>query len=284
MSFVVACALVVATGTGSPRDAHAATVEREASGELGGGTLAVGIEVARGASPVPIDAGSRSLPRLFTYRWTPIPGGPLGSLEGLCNAGGTVLLVAEPVFGWLYRVQTFTRDGNLVSDALECVAFPDPNDISTPPPPPIPPAPPTIGDVWRAVPLPRPVVGANPISRGVTGLETRLWSGGGQTVQVAVTIGAFRVVGTASVVEYRFSTDEGVIGASLAPGSPSSPAAAYRFARKGSHALSVSSVWRATVTLIGPGGVAPVPIDLDTAVLTATVAYPVVEVRSRLVG
>ena len=36
--------------------------------------------------------------------------------------------------------------------------------------------------------------------------------------------------------------------------------------------------------MTGPGGAAPVPIDIDTAVLTATVDYPVVEVRTRLVG
>jgi hypothetical protein len=43
-------------------------------------------------------------------------------------------------------------------------------------------------------------------------------------------------------------------------------------------------VWRATVTMTGPGGIAAVPVELDTAVLTATVDYPVVEVRTRLVG
>ena len=50
------------------------------------------------------------------------------------------------------------------------------------------------------------------------------------------------------------------------------------------HTLSVSTVWRATVTMTGPGGIAAVPVDLDTAVLTATVVYPVVEVRTRLVA
>jgi hypothetical protein len=58
----------------------------------------------------------------------------------------------------------------------------------------------------------------------------------------------------------------------------------HRFVRKGAHTLSVSTVWRATVTMTGPVGTVPVPVDLDTAVLTATVDYPVVEVRSRLVG
>jgi hypothetical protein len=43
-------------------------------------------------------------------------------------------------------------------------------------------------------------------------------------------------------------------------------------------------VWRATVNMTGVGGTVVIPIDLETAVLTVTVAYPVTEVRSRLVA
>jgi hypothetical protein len=84
-------------------------------------------------------------------------------------------------------------------------------------------------------------------------------------------------------VGYRFSTDEGSLGDSATAGDPSSPAAAHRFTTKGAHSLSVSSVWRATVNMTGAGGAVPVPIEIETAVLTVTVDYPVVEVRSRLV-
>ncbi len=267
--------------------AAGAAKSRTGSGELDGGTLGVGIESAQSGQPgsaaQPIDSHSSSLPPLVHYEWTSLPGAP-GSLEGLCNAAGTPASGAEPVFGWLYTVVATTRDGTVISDTLECVAFPDPNDRSQPPPPPTLPAPPTIGDVWRAVALPRPTIGANPVSRGVTGLDTEMWSGGAQTALVAVTVGGYRVVGTARVVEYRFSTDEGVVGSSMSPGDASSPAAAHRFARKGAHSISVSSVWQATVTTIGPLGAVPVPVDIGTAVLTATVTYPVVEVRTRLVG
>ena len=89
--------------------------------------------------------------------------------------------------------------------------------------------------------------------------------------------------GTARVVEYRYSTDEGYLGAG-GRGDEANPAATHDFVTKGAHSLSVSSVWRATVTMIGPGVTVPIPIDIDVAVLTATVAYPVVEVRSQLVG
>ena len=255
----------------------------EGSGELQGGRFGVGIETSTGGT-VALGVGSPALPQLVSYQWTPLAPGPPGSLENLCNAaGGPITDPAQVVFGWLYEVVATTRDGRVISDTHQCVPFPDPEDRSAPPPPPNLVAP-TVGDVWRAVTLPRPVVGANPVSRGVTGLDTWLWSGGPQVAQVAVTIGAFRITGTARVVGYRFATDEGFLTATDAPGDDVHPAATHRFARKGAHTLSVSSVWRATVTMTGPGGAAPVPIDIDTAVLTVAVDYPVVEVRSRLVG
>jgi hypothetical protein len=253
----------------------------EGSGELGGGRLWVGIETSRDAQLLPIDGRSSALPPLVHYRSTLLAGGRPGDLGNICNASAPPAAV---VFGWLYDVVGYTNDGRVVSDTHVCVPFPDPGNRSGPPRPPVLPVSPTVGDVWRAVVLPRPVVGVNPVTRGVTGLDSWLWSGGAQTAQVAVTIGAFRVTGVARVVEYRFSTDEGYLGTTVSPGDSSHPAAAHRFAAKGAHALSVASVWRATVTMIGPGGAAAVPIDIDLAVLTATVDYPVVEVRSRLVG
>jgi hypothetical protein len=256
----------------------------EGSGQLRGGRLGVGIEMATSAGPVTMDAQSPSLPRLVHYVSTPLAPGRPGGLGNVCNAGDSGADPPQVVFGWLYDVVAYTNDGRIISDTHECVPFPDPTDQSQPPPAPALPEPPTVGDVWRAVALPRPVVGANPVRRGVTGLDTRLWSGGGQIAAVAVTIGGVRVTGTARVVGYRFSTDEGYLGESATAGDPSSPAAAHRFATKGAHSLSVSTVWRATVNMTGVGGTAVIPIDMETAVLTVTVAYPVSEVRSRLVA
>jgi hypothetical protein len=281
-AFVIVFVAVSMVGVGGAREASAVTL---GSGELGGGTLGVGIESSHGAQPIQVDAGSTSLPPLVHYRATPLAGGRAGDLEGLCNARGQAVVDgSEVVFGWLYDVVGYTSDGRVVSDTHECVPFPDPGDHTVLPPPPALPAPPTVGDVWRAVALPRPVVGVNPVSRGVTGLDSWLWSGGAQTVQIAATLGGYRITGVARLVEYRFSTDEGYLGASTSPGTASSPAATHRFVTKGAHSLSVASVWRATATMIGPGAVTPVPIDINVAVLTATVGYPVVEVRSRLVA
>lgn len=260
------------------------TAAAEGSGELGGGKLGVGIEAATPGVAVTIDAGSPSLPRLVHYVVKPLLSETLGSIEALCDASGNAVTgTAGIVFGWIYDVIAYTNDGRVISDTHECVPFADPNNRSITPPAPVLPQPPTVGDVWRAVALPRPVVGVNPVSRGVTGLTTRLWSGGPQVARVAATIDGFTVTGTARVVEYRFATDEGYLGAS-GPGSEANPADTHLFATKGAHTLSVSSVWRATVTMSGPGVVVAVPVDIDVAVLTATVDYPVVEVRSQLVG
>jgi hypothetical protein len=263
-----------------------AAADADGSGELHDGRFTVGVEYdAAGSGPVTFDAGDRSLPRLFHYVSTPLipDDNTPGSLENLCNAGRGGAGPAGIVYGWLYRVIAYTADGRIVSDTHVCVPFPDQNERSVPPPPPTLPEPPTIGEVWRAIQLPFPVVGANPVSRGVTGLATRLWSGGAQTAQVAATIDGFVVTGTARVVEYRFATDEGYLGAG-GPGSARAPAFTHEFATKGAHTLLVSSVWRATVTLTGPGVAVPIPIDINVAVLTAVAGYPVTEVRSRLVG
>jgi hypothetical protein len=265
----------------------AAVGDADGSGELNNRTFGVGVEFDQpGSGPITRDAGDRSLPRLIRYVATPLlPGGQTpGTLENLCNANrGAADGPGGIVYGWLYRVIAYTADDRIVSDTHVCVPFPDQNDRSSPPPPPVLPEPPTIGEVWRAIQLPLPVVGANPVSRGVTGLTTRLWSGGAQTAQVAATIDGFVVTGTARVVEYRYATDEGYLGAGGA-GSPQAPAFTHDFATKGPHTLSVSSVWRATVSMTGPGVAVAIPIDINVAVLTATADYPVTEVRSRLVG
>jgi hypothetical protein len=265
----------------------AAVGDADGSGELHNGTFGVGVEFAQpGSEPITRDAGDRSLPRLVRYVATPLLTGTQtpGSLENLCNASGSPANGAGGiVYGWLYRVIAYTVDDRIVSDTHVCVPFPDQNDRSGPPLPPTLPEPPTIGEVWRAIQLPIPVIGVNPVSRGVTGLTTRLWSGGPQTAQVAATIDGFVVTGTARIVEYRYATDEGYLGAS-GPGSAQAPAFTHDFATKGPHTLLVSSVWRATVTMTGPGVAVAIPIDINIAVLTATADYPVTEVRSRLVG
>ncbi len=277
---VAVLALTVVATTFAPAGATP-----DGSGQLHGARLFVGIESTHDGHDGQVgevgqvDSSSPSLPALVHYIASPLaPGRALGLDGPLCNAGTP----PAAVFGWLYDVIGYSNDGRVVSDTHECVAFPDQNGRTGLPAAPALPVAPTVGDVWRAVTLPAPVIGVNPVSRGVTGLDSWLWSGGPQTAQIAVTLDGLRVVGVARLVEYRFFTDEGYIGASPTPGDAANPAAKHRFATKGAHLLGVSSVWRANVTVIGTDGAEPV--DIETAVLTATVDYPVTEVRARLVG
>ena len=61
----VAIGLVIGALTMSFGPARHAESSPEGSGELNGGRLGVGIEIARGTQPVPVEAGSSSLPRLI---------------------------------------------------------------------------------------------------------------------------------------------------------------------------------------------------------------------------
>ena len=126
--------LLGAFAVGRPRAARA---PREGSGELGGGALGVGIEVARGRSRSPIDARlavaaatrplrrrrrSRRVDRAAS-RTSATRAAPARSRPASCSAGSTTS-------------SRTTRDGRVISDTHECVPFPDPNDHSTPPPAP----------------------------------------------------------------------------------------------------------------------------------------------------
>ena len=193
------------------------------SGELDGGPLGVGIEASQGAAPVRSTRGHRRCRALVHYASTPLAGGRPGDLGNLCNAGGAGADDRRSCSAGSTTSSRTRATAAWSPTRTSACRFPIPNDQSQPPPPPALPVPPTVGDVWRAVALPRPVVGVNPVSRGVTGLDTWLWSGGAQTAQVAVTIGGFRVTGIARVVEYRFFTDEGYLGATAVAGRPVEP-------------------------------------------------------------
>jgi hypothetical protein len=136
--------------------------------------------------------------------------------------------------------------------------------------------------VWNAVALAAPPIGVSPADEGVVGLGTWLWTGGPAQVQVAVSLNGYTVSGTAHVVEYRFDGGDGDVASAPSAGTRDVPAATHIYDRKGTYALSVSSLWDADVTMAGPGLAAPVPVAIGRAVLTATRDYPVVEVRSVL--
>jgi hypothetical protein len=207
---------------------------------------------------------------------------PGNGLDNLCNAGpGPVVPGAVP-WGWWYTVVAIDNaTGLVISTELVCVPL-VPGTNGAPPAPAVP-DPPTIADIWDAVGIPFPGVGVSPEAEGVVGLDTWLWSGGPDVVQIAVTLDGYTVTGTAKRSQFRFDAGDGVTSTSVVPGSSTAPAATHVYDVKGAYAVRVASVWEATVTMTGLGLPVPVPVALGTAVLTSTLDYPVVEVRSVLV-
>ena len=58
----------------------------------------------------------------------------------------------------------------------------------------------------------------------------------------------------------------------------------HTYETKGQYTIRVATMWRGQFVMTGPGITTPLPVDLRTAQLTNTRAYPVVEIRSVLVG
>ena len=229
---------------------------------------------------------SASTYRPFVYEAVP-NSAPGFSLENLCNAGDGPFDPNGPVpWGWRYTV--YKRDratGELVGEPQTiCVPLTDPTS-TTPPPPPALPQPPTIGEIWRAVDLPVPALATSPATQGVTGLETRVWAADPRTeVGVSVSLDGFSVTGTARLVGYEFDFGDGTPTETAAPGSAARPAARHVYETKGDYTLRVSALWHGEFVMTGPGIGAPLPVDLRTAQLTTTRDYPVVEIRSVLIG
>jgi hypothetical protein len=158
-----------------------------------------------------------------------------------------------------------------VDDHLVCVPFATPG---VPPPPPLP-QPPTLAETWRAAHLPTPTILTDPATRGITGLDTRIWTTGPKTVAIAAPVRGYRIVGTATLDHYTISVD----------GGPPQDAGTghFVFETKGNHTIVIGAVWHGSATLTGPGLIAPIALaDIGTATLTSTRTYPVNEIRSVL--
>jgi hypothetical protein len=269
MIIVLACTLLASSLTES---AYAGT---SGDGSLGHGGVTVGIAVSGPGSATagaPGDASAQPLVHyLVSWSIDPTPA-QTGSLDGLCAApGGTA---QQPLFGFLYHLVGTDATGAIVDDRFACVAFPNGDPTQRPPTPPIP-AVPTLGEAWNRARLPAPAVTLDPESRGVTGLDTRISTGGPTTVTIAATVRGFTITGTATLDHYEISVD----------GQPPTGAGTghYTFETKGTHTIAVSAVWRGTVVLAGAGLPVPLPVvDLGTATITATRTYPVTEIRSVL--
>lgn len=254
----------------------------DGNGSFGGdgSDASIAVWASSGAGGDPVAADDADGPRPWARRAIPDPPQPSSPIGGVCNPGNDPV-TGLPRFGWPYTIETVdTTTGAVVASRRICVPL-DPA-VAGPPPPPAIEDPPTYGEIWRAAGVAAPNIGVNPDLEGVTGLTTRLWAGGPDTVQVDATIRGYRAVGVATRVGYWFSPGD---GSSVLRrddgGTASAPAALHDYERRGDYVLAGGSLWVATVTVTGPD-LPGNTIDLGQALIVVERPYRVVEVRSRL--
>jgi hypothetical protein len=242
-----------------------------------GGKVDVGIIIATPGVSTPIDVRGHSATQPIV--WTvvgndhPRP----GDLSALCAPGP--IDPAHPVFGVTYRLIGTTLDGRVVGEQIECVPIVDPTGPS---PAPVLPVMPTIEATWREAHLPEPAIGLDPATRGITGLDTRIWTETGNHLVINATLNGYRVSGVADVTGYRVQVDDEPALTTDAAGSNGDPIAHHVFETKGMHTIHVGVVWHGVATFEGPGLTAPATVTIGDATITSTQSYPVHEVRAVL--
>jgi hypothetical protein len=244
--------------------AGTASAEVSGDGSLGpSGAVHVGLTYSNPGSSAP-SAGATPLVSYVSYRVLPEQAA-IGSLAGWCAVPG------NPLGGTEYHIVGTAPNGAIVADYRACVPIQPTGGGPTVALP----QPPTLAETWRAARLPTPTILTDPATRGITGLDTRIWTTGPNTKTIAAAIRGYRIVGTATLDHYTISVD----------GGPAQDAGSghYTFETKGAHTIAIGAAWHATATLTGPDLVAPVVLpDIGTATLTNTRSYPVNEIRSVL--
>ena len=255
----------------------AASLNTLGSGDVSHGEIRVDIRVDTAASPGESGSGSGAVSHkpVIDLTWTvpdPNPTAKTGSLEGLCFVPFAGAPNAQP--GFQYRVLGTNSLGQVVVDTLKCVAFSQTGSSATPAPPTLP-ALPTFEEAWAGTHIPPADVHTDPASRGITGLETRIWTTGPTMIAIATSIRGYTITGTATLDHYEISVDGGP------------PARAdndrFTFETKGMHKITVAAVWRGRASISGHELNPPVDLgDIGTAIVSSDRDYQVNEIRSVL--
>ena len=247
------------------------------SGTTGQGGIVVAIGVDAPGSPGTANGGSgaRSQRPVLDLTWTvpdPDPTAKAGSLEGLCFVPYPGAPNAQP--GFQYRVVATNEQGKVVFDTLKCVSFAD-GDTTAAPAAPTFPALPTFEEAWARAQIPPADIHTDPPTRGITGLETRIWTTGPTTIVIATSVRGYTITGTATLDHYMISVDGG------APTRADNDR--FTFETKGKHKIRIAAVWRGRATLAGNDLDPPVDLgDIGTATITTERDYQVNEIRSVL--
>lgn len=246
----------LASGTAGADVRSGGSLDEKGDIEVGVTYSSPGSSTANGAATRPVS--------FVAYRIIPEKAA-VGSLAGWCVVPG------HPLGGAEYHIVGTAPDGQVVADYRVCVPIQPAGGAPTVALP----QPPTLAETWRAAHLPAPAVLTDPAARGITGLDTRIWTTGAHTASIAAAVRGYRIVGTATLDHYTISVDGGPV--------QDAGSGHYTFETKGRHTIAIGAVWHATATLTGPDLIAPVVLpDIGTATITTTRTYPVNEVRAVL--
>ena len=149
-------------------------------------------------------------------------------------------------------------------------------------------------EIQRRAPAGEPLI--NPSSRGLTGLDTWLWYEGGTTIPpFTLTVDepgsgvGLEVEAWAVLESFAWDMGDGTVITSTIPGSgedlPESAAAVHRYERKGDYTITFAVGWTGTYRWRQlPGGTwsTPIPFAGNPAVISTSIPYRVVELRSIL--
>jgi hypothetical protein len=238
-------------------------------GTVSDGTITVGVGLA-GVGGQDGTAGTTGAALVSPYRYQWVQAVSLGNQ----GTGGVCAIPGDPFGGLPWIRNTYDLAGALVDWQIVCL----PRATTQSTLPALPPVP-TIADIWAVAlkAIPRPSLGVDPQAAGLTGLDTRLWYDGPETVSIGATIGEWTVIGTAHLVSATFDTGDGTSTAA-AP----HPQTNVTYERKGDRTLVITARWEADVVMTGPGITAR-PTAIGAALLRTTQPYHVREVRSVLV-
>lgn len=239
------------------------------TGQLGdGGNVSVGVTVSTPGIDAPIDLSKGTSTAWLDWA-VARDAAHQGDLNGLCLPPQTD--PSHVVLGALYHVIGRDRaTGAVVYDEFQCVPITAAGVTPSPQPPQLP----TVEDAWRAAHLPTPSILLDPASRGITGLETRIWTDPQAPLRIAASVGGYTITGTATPAGYTIHIDDGPV--------TTTGEAHFTFETKGVHIIRIGVVWHGTATLTGPDLARPITTDIGTATITTTRPYPVNEIRSVL--
>jgi hypothetical protein len=148
-----------------------------------------------------------------------------------------------------------------------------------------PPTPPTPAEVFWGIRnngFPRPVIRTNPDAVGITGLETRYWYPGADTISVSIVIRGYTVTAAMRGTSYQWFFGDGSEDTTSRKGGPASPATRHTYQSKDRYGLLLDMSWDGGYTYAGWGTSGSG--GLPTIVVEAGRSYPVAEIRSVQTG